>query len=285
MAVKPDYKKHGFIPQRQSGQLIMRIRNRGGNMTATQLRELAGLAECYGNGQVHVTTRQAVEIPGVAEEKFAEALQATLQAGLLPAVCGPRVRPVVACPGTDTCPFGLMESRALGEILDDTFVGRDMPAKTKIAVSSCANSCTKPQANDIGCKGAVEPVVNQAACISCGACVRRCPAQAMQLIEEGLHIKEETCLGCGVCVRICPKKALSVGQSGYHVYVGGKGGRYSYDGQLLARFVPAESIVAYLEAVLAVYQEKAAKGERLFAVLAEQGLASFQAAVTAKFDG
>ncbi|GBG58285.1 nitrite reductase [Sporomusaceae bacterium FL31] len=282
MAAKPDYKKYGFIPQVQPGLLVMRIRNKAGNMTAAQMRSVAELAERYANGQVHVTTRQAVEIPGVKEEFFEEALAAIRAADLLPAVCGPRVRPVVACPGTDTCPYGLLSARALAEKLDDDFVGRDLPAKTKFAVSSCPNSCTKPQANDVGFKGVVEPLVDQAACVKCGACVRRCPAKAMVIENAELVIDYNKCLACGVCIKLCPKKALQVGRKGYHIYVGGKGGRYQYDGQLIAEYITEESVLDYLEAVLATYQELAEKGERLNSVVAKTGIAELKVKIEAK---
>jgi sulfite reductase beta subunit-like hemoprotein len=47
---KPDYKQYGFIPQRQPEKLIMRARNRAGNITAGDLRKVAHLAEQYGQG-------------------------------------------------------------------------------------------------------------------------------------------------------------------------------------------------------------------------------------------
>ena len=279
---KPDYKRFGFIPQRQQGYLIMRVRNCSGNMTAEGLRKLADLAERYGNGQVHVTTRQAVEIPGVKEELFEEALQAIRDAGLLPAVCGPRIRPIVACPGTDSCPYGLRATRILAKKLDDQFVTKDLPAKTKIAISGCPNSCTKPQGNDIGFKGVVEPLIDHESCIICGACVRRCPSEAMKIEDETLHIDDAKCLSCGVCIRLCPKKALCPGRQGYNIYVGGKGGRYSSESELLASFVEEEQVISYLEAILATYEELAATGERLHFLLTRTGLPNFKQKVAEK---
>lgn len=282
MAVKPDFKRHGFIPQRQQGQLIMRIRNQAGDMTAEGLRKLADLAERFGNGQIHVTIRQGVEIPGVAEERFEEALQAITDSGLLPAVCGLRVRPVVSCPGDYSCPYGLMNTKKLAKILDEEFVGRDVPAKTKFAISGCANACTKPQAHDIGFRGAAESLVDQQLCIKCGACVRRCPAKCMTIENDALTIDYDKCLACGVCIRLCPKQALTIGQSGYHIFVGGKGGRYSNEGQLLATFVPEDKVTAYIEAILLSYQEMADKGQRLSAVLGNFGIEAIKANVMEK---
>lgn len=282
MMAKPDYKCFGFIPQWQQGYLVMRIRNRAGNMTAEDLRKVAELAERYGNGHVHVTTRQAVEIPGVKEEAFEQALKDIIDVGLLPAVCGPRIRPIVACPGNDTCPYGLRNTRVLAEKLDKQFVGKNLPAKTKIAISGCPNSCTKPQANDIGLKGVVKPLIDPALCVTCGACVRRCPVQAMSVSDKKLLIDYRKCLSCGVCMRLCPKKALHAECQGYHIYIGGKGGRVSAEGELIAAFVNEEQVIPYIESILETYQEVAAKGERLNPLLAKMGLSTFKNKVEEK---
>lgn len=281
---KPDYKRFGFIPQRQQGLLLMRLRNQAGDMTADGLRNLADLAEKYGNGQVHLTLRQGIEIPGVKEELFEQALQAITAAGLSPAVCGLRVRPVVTCPGNATCPYGLINTKTLAKTLDEQFVGRDLPAKTKFAVSGCANSCTKPQSHDVGFRGAVEPQIKQSSCISCGACVRRCPAKAMKLENKTLVIDYEKCLSCGVCTRLCPKKALSAGKTGYHIFVGGKGGRYSNEGALLTKFIPEDKLATYLDAILQTYKELAAPGQRLSAVLAKEGIGLIKSKVEEKLN-
>lgn len=273
---KTDYKRYGFIPQRQPGLLIMRVRNKAGNMTAEDLIKVAALAQKYGSGQVHVTVRQGIEIPGVKEELFEEAYQAILDAGLLPAVCGLRVRPVVSCPGNTTCPYGLVSSPALAAKLDDEFVGRDLPAKTKFAVSGCANACTKPQAHDIGFQGAIRPKLQAEKCIGCGACVKRCPAKAITKEAGKITIDYNACLSCGVCVRICPKQALAAEKTGFHIYAGGKGGRYSFTGERLLSFVPEAEVLPHLEAILAVYQEIGEKGERMQALLARVGFAEFQ---------
>jgi dissimilatory sulfite reductase (desulfoviridin) alpha/beta subunit len=260
----------------------MRIRNKAGNMTSEELTNVAALAQKYGSGQVHVTVRQGIEIPGVKEELFEEAYQAILDAGLLPAVCGLRVRPVVSCPGNTTCPYGIVNSPALAAKLDDEFVGRDLPAKTKFAVSGCANACTKPQAHDIGFQGAVRPTLQAEKCTGCGACTKRCPAKAITKAGEKITIDYKACLSCGACVRICPKQALAAENTGFHIYAGGKGGRYSFAGQRLLTFVPETEVLPHLEAILAVYQETGEKGERIQALLARVGFAEFQAKLQEK---
>ena len=276
MAAKPDYKKYGFIPQRQKGLLLMRLRNCAGNASAEDLRKIAALAEKFGSGEVHFTVRQGVEIPGVPEERFEEALQAILDAGLQHAVCGLRVRPVMVCPGNSTCPYGLVDTNSLGKLLDKDYVGKDLPAKTKFTVCGCANACTTPQGHDVGFRGAAEPLLKKESCVRCGACVKRCPAKAMSLEAGELVIDYQKCLSCGVCVRLCPKKALQTGREGYHIYVGGKGGRYTQEGKIVAEFIAEKEVPKYLDAILAVYEDIGEKGQRLNAVMSRYGLRNFQ---------
>lgn len=282
MTAKPDYKRYGFIPQRQQGLLIMRLRNQAGDMSAIGLRKLADLAEEFGNGQVHMTLRQGIEVPGVKEERFEEALQAISDVGLFPAVCGLRVRPVVACPGNSTCPYGLLNTKSFAKTLDEQFVGRDMPAKTKFAISGCANACTKPQAHDVGFRGAAEPLLDQQRCVTCGACVRRCPAKSMKIENKTLLIDYDKCLSCGVCTRLCPKQALTQGKVGYHIFVGGKGGRYANEGAVVAEFIPEDQVITYLEAILKTYHEMADKGQRLSAVLTKDGITAIKTKIAEK---
>ena len=51
-------------------------------------------------------------------------------------------------------------------------------------------------------------------CVSCGTCVKACPARIIEL-DEGKHPKvidgrEEFCINCGHCASVCPKGALSL---------------------------------------------------------------------------
>jgi heterodisulfide reductase subunit A len=53
--------------------------------------------------------------------------------------------------------------------------------------------------------------VDEELCIGCGACVRECPFQAMELVGEGKNAKARVitaaCKGCGVCAGACPSGA------------------------------------------------------------------------------
>jgi ech hydrogenase subunit F len=47
-------------------------------------------------------------------------------------------------------------------------------------------------------------------CIHCGACARRCPANAILVGKEpkSWRIDAFACVTCGLCVKVCPKKCL-----------------------------------------------------------------------------
>jgi formate hydrogenlyase subunit 6/NADH:ubiquinone oxidoreductase subunit I len=49
------------------------------------------------------------------------------------------------------------------------------------------------------------------ACIFCGACQKRCPANALAVTRtpKSWSVNHFACILCGHCVDVCPKKCLS----------------------------------------------------------------------------
>ncbi|NQY75064.1 MAG: nitrite/sulfite reductase, partial [Candidatus Margulisbacteria bacterium] len=56
---------HGVYEQRQLDTYMIRIRCAAGGITPTQLKKVAQLGDDYGNGEVHFTTRQEVQVHDV----------------------------------------------------------------------------------------------------------------------------------------------------------------------------------------------------------------------------
>ncbi|KKM12422.1 nitrite reductase [Clostridiales bacterium PH28_bin88] len=253
----------------------MRLRSIGGNLTAEQLRSVAELADKYGRGYVHVTTRQGVEIPWVHIENY-DRIQREIRAlGLTPGTCGPRIRTVIACPGNEICNFGLVDARGMAEILDATFFGREVPMKTKLAVSGCPNSCAKPQENDLGFVGAVEPVYRHELCIGCGLCAEVCPGKAITMQDGHPVLETANCLHEGNCISSCPVDAWVPGRQGYHTYAGGKIGRRPQLGVKVAEFVQEGQVVPLVEAALQVFKTLGKTHERLADTINRVGAEEF----------
>jgi dissimilatory sulfite reductase (desulfoviridin) alpha/beta subunit len=137
-------------------------------MDTGYLKQAIAIAEKYGASKIHLTSRQQVEIPFIAADNVEAVLKFTADAGIGTFIAGPVVRSVVACVGAAVCKFGQIETGALAEELHKKFVGRELPAKLKIAVTGCQNNCVKVEANDIGIRG-----VNHGYLLYFGGCFGR----------------------------------------------------------------------------------------------------------------
>ena len=58
-------KKNAFRVTKHRGITASRIRVPGGHLNAKYLGLIQEIAETYGNGTVHLTTRQGFEVPGI----------------------------------------------------------------------------------------------------------------------------------------------------------------------------------------------------------------------------
>ena len=267
--------QHGLLAQRQTGFCVVRVRTRAGNITSNQLHKVAELADKYGRGQLHFTTRQSVEMYWVPEGQLGAVLQEIDDAGLLPAIRGPRMRTVVACPGALLCKYGMCDTIALATHLDKSVVGRKLPTKTKIGISGCPNSCSKPQENDIGLQGVMLPKVVDG-CVGCRACLHACKVKAIAVQNCTPRIDFRKCVGCGLCVTECPKNVFLADKQGYRVYVGGRIGKKPKLGTKILALIPEMDAYSYIQTILDAYESFSNQGERISDVVKRLGIVAFR---------
>ncbi|MDP6524146.1 MAG: Mov34/MPN/PAD-1 family protein [Kiritimatiellia bacterium] len=145
----------GMYEQRQDGTFMIRVRVAGGSLTTDQARALADLSREFGNGKLHVTTRQDVQIHDVDIKDTPDILRRLMDAGLSSKGGGGNtVRNVTACPYAGTCCSELFDVTPFSYAVTQYLIGLPgsykLPRKYKIAFSGCGADCALAQVNDLG---------------------------------------------------------------------------------------------------------------------------------------
>ena len=120
-------KKNAFRVSKERGMTASRVRVPGGLVSAKSMARIVEIAEEYGRGEIFLTNRQGVEIPGIHMEdmpKVNEKLQAIIedtkinQEDTSQGYLASGTRNVVACPGKRLCPFGCYDTTAFAQRMD-----------------------------------------------------------------------------------------------------------------------------------------------------------------------
>lgn len=277
-------KKGGFMRQKQKNHFSLRLRVVGGNVTAKQLAKIAEVSERFGDGYVHLTSRQSVEIPFIKLEQINEVKEALADGGVEPGVCGPRVRTVTACQGAAICPSGCIDTYALAKELDGRYYARELPGKFKFGITGCQNNCLKAEENDLGVKGGIKVSWKEDKCIRCGVCVKACRSGAVTLEGGKIKIKEEKCNYCGRCTKACPADAYEE-KPGYIVSFGGLFGNKISQGKAVVPFLEDhEKLMKVCDAAIQFFDDHALAGERFKFTIDRVGWEKFEKAIQEAYE-
>ena len=278
-----ELKKGGFMRQKQKDCFSMRLKCVGGHFTAEQLGVVQKVAEQFGEGYVHLTSRQGIEIPFI-KAKDIDAVKKTLaDGGVEVGVCGPRVRTITACQGNAVCPSGLIDTARIAKEFDKRYGGRVLPHKFKFGFTGCHNNCLKAEENDMGIKGGMLPKWNRASCIYCGVCEVACQYGAIRVEKESKEVlfSKDACVFCGRCAKSCPTDAWQ-GEIGFVISFGGLYGNRIAVGENFLPIVFEESkLYDIVDVALDFFEKHAKPGERFRNMLDRVGWEMFQNAVKA----
>jgi sulfite reductase (ferredoxin) len=145
----------GIYSQRGGKVFMTRIRVPAGVISPSQLKALAHCSLRYGNGVLHVTTRQDIQIHEVKIERTGEIMDYLREFDLSPRGGGGNtVRNVTACPFAGICPKERFDVRGYAIALTE-FLLKDpnsyrLPRKFKIAFSGCSEDCALATVADLG---------------------------------------------------------------------------------------------------------------------------------------
>ncbi|HIB76929.1 MAG TPA: HEPN domain-containing protein [Flavobacteriales bacterium] len=145
----------GVYGQRQQGVQMIRIKIPFGKLTTKQLRRISDVADEYSNGNLHVTTRQDIQIHYVSLDRTPELWCELEKDGVtLREACGNTVRNITASAlaGVDINePFDVSPyAQAAFEYFLRNPVGQDLGRKIKIAFSSSDEDSAYTFIHDLG---------------------------------------------------------------------------------------------------------------------------------------
>ena len=272
-----ELKKGGFMRQKQKDCFSMRLKSVGGHFTAAQLGTVQQVAEQFGAGYIHLTSRQGIEIPFIKAQDIAAVKKVLEDGGVSVGVCGPRVRTITACQGNAVCPSGLIDTVKLAKEFDRRYGGKELPHKFKFGFTGCHNNCLKAEENDMGIKGGMLPTWNRNACIYCGVCEAACRYDAIQVDKAAktLSFDKERCVYCGRCVKGCPTDAWH-GKAGFVISFGGLyGNRIAVGKNFLPIVFEENKLYDIVEIALSFFEKNAKPGERFRTMLDRVGWEKF----------
>jgi Na+-translocating ferredoxin:NAD+ oxidoreductase RNF subunit RnfB len=141
----------------------------------------------------------------------------------VPFTAAPKTFAVVKCAGGTNCKdkfdyVGIKDCTVQASIIE----GRKLCSSACLGGGSCVAACTNGGVSLVD--GAA--VVDKRLCTSCGACVKKCPKNLIELIPTDAKVyvacssnckgKEVVntcmvgCIGCGLCAKNCPNGAISM---------------------------------------------------------------------------
>jgi dissimilatory sulfite reductase (desulfoviridin) alpha/beta subunit len=277
------YSRGGVITERNADYATIRLRIPAGVLSVDQVRQLASISKKYGDGSLHLTMRQTMEIPHVNPENLEKIAKALEKNGTPIGAEHNEVVNIMACPGTERCKYANCETIDLARKVDERVFGKELPIRLRIAISGCTHMCNSPLLHDIGVIGRIRPLRTPGLCTGCGTCVEYCKKCAI-VLKNGISVlDEDKCVQCGICIHSCPYHLLKSEYAHYQIMVGGRRGDAPSVGRELVTVETEEEVVEVIDRIVYWVYRSAWSDRRLADQMDEIGYDKFAEGIRKEF--
>ncbi|AGB01729.1 4Fe-4S binding protein [Methanoregula formicica] len=279
------FTRGGIITEIDPDFCIVRLRMPAGMITPERMKGLGEIAKKYGIENIHLTTRQTVELPHVDPSKLEPLLDDLAANGTPLGAEREEVVNVTSCLGTRHCKFGIIDSVGLAEEIDKKFFGKELPIKVRIAISSCPNGCESERLNEIGITGIQRPIRDPGLCTGCGTCTHYCREKAIEVQDGVIVLHAGKCMECGFCIKPCPFHIIQGSPPEYRITVGGHRGRHPKIGRHLIDVKTPEEVIRVVDKVIYWIYRQASTGSLLPEQLDELEFDEFKKTIVKMIEG
>ena len=273
----------GVITEIDPDFCAIRLRLPAGILPVEKMTGIVEIAKKYGCEEVHLTTRQTMEIPHVDPSRLEEIVKDLEANGTPLGSEHEEVVNIIACPGTAQCKYANIETFGLAKKIDERVFGKETPIRVRISISGCPNACTSPVLNEIGVVGRIRPVRVAGMCTGCGTCAEYCREKAITIKNGISELIPERCVQCGICVQSCPFDLLKSEYRHYLITVGGRRGRHPAQGRELVCVEREEDVVEVIDRIVYWIYRNAWSGRHLADQLDDIDFEAFRKKIREEF--
>jgi sulfite reductase beta subunit-like hemoprotein len=158
---RPFRLRDGIYGQRQPGVQMVRVKIPSGLLTVPQLQQFGRIADEFGAGRGHITTRQNMQYHFVPLARVPDLMHLLADVGLTNReACFNTVRNVTCCPWAGIGTDEVFDVRPYAQRLAYAFIRKaltqSLPRKFKFTFDGCAGSdCTFSSMNDVGLRAVI----------------------------------------------------------------------------------------------------------------------------------
>ena len=188
--------------------------HRGTETALTRRETLQGVALLAAAEAVEKTTDggfAVVSLPGVPERPQRVLPPGAVEANLFTATCVGCQLCVQACPGD--CLKPSLKLKAFGQVELDFRKGHCLSGCPQKCASVCPAGAirrfTTVRREDIHMGHAIwrkDRCIRTTDGVACTACSRKCPVNAIHIVEGFPVVDKAACIGCGACEHVCPSR-------------------------------------------------------------------------------